>query len=264
MKQTYPSLPALPVAAAAGLAGTVLRLLLYRTGFDEKGILSSGHPLHLSCLALAAGMLVYFAFRVRKTENTVTGRPVPRLLLGLAAGCLMLIQGLSLYRGISPDLWLAAPMSLYRRISGALPLVRCALMVLAGIAMGICTLPGNRSRTLATVCHSIVCIAFAADMLGRYQVWSGNPQLPDYVFHVLAGVALSLGSYQTLALYTGLGKPGLQRFFCLSGLFLCLLCLVGPDPWNFYLSGALWSAACLLTTVPPQEDIREENTDVPA
>lgn len=268
MTRTHKFSDPLPLTTAAGLTGAALRMLLYRTGFDEKGILSSDHPLHLACLVLAVGTLGYLALRARKSEGEITEQPRLRFLLGLAAGCLMLLQGMILYRRTAAatdlSLWIAAPMSLYRRISTAMPLFRCALMALAGIAMGICVLPGKKNHPLLTLCHGIICVGFAADMLGRYQIWSGNPQLPDYVFHVPAGVALSLTAYQTLALYADLGKPRLQRFFCLSGLFLCLMCLAGPDSGEFYLSGALWSAVCLLTVMPPEEKTEEEQTDVPA
>jgi len=51
----------------------------------------------------------------------------------------------------------------------------------------------------------------------------------------------------------------------LLALFLCLLCLAGPESRGFYLSGALWGAACLITTAPPEpEEIPQEETDVPA
>jgi hypothetical protein len=145
-----------------------------------------------------------------------------------------------------------------------LPLLRCLLTISAAVAMGYCTAPGIQGFPAAS-CHGMICVSLAADMLGRYRDWSGNPQLPDYVFHVLAGVALSLTAYQTLALHTELSRPVRQKFWCLSALMLCVMCLSGPAPRAFYLSGAFWAAACLLTVVPPEEDpLQEEETDVPA
>jgi len=243
---SVPKHPA-PIAAGAGLLGFLLRTLLYRTGFDEKGILSASHPLHLACLVLALATGICLAFWARKPGQS-RGNPRLRLLLGLLAGCLLLPQG-----------W-----ALLRQAASPLTLIRSVLALAAALAMAVCAFPGA-SGFQATSCYGLICIAYGADMLGRYRDWSGNPQLPDYVFHVLAGVALTMTAYQTLALHTGLGKPRLHCFFCLLALFLCLLCLAGPESRGFYLSGALWGAACLITTAPPEpEEIPQEETDVPA
>ncbi len=227
--------PAL-IALGGGFLGMALRFALYRIGFDEKGILSSSHPLHLVCLALTAMMTVYLAFRAWKTREPASGHGPLRMLCGLPAAGFLLLQAMTLH-------W---------SLSNPLTLVRMVLMASAGLAMAVCSFLGHKNRPVAAVCHGSVCAALGADLLGRYQSWSGNPQLPDYVFHVLAGVALSLAAYQTLALHTGLGKPRLQRFYCLLALFLCPLCLIGPGPRVFYFSGTLWAAACLLTVVPPE------------
>ena len=226
-----------PVLAAVGcgVLGMTLRLILYRVGFDDKGILSSSHPLHITCLVLTLAVTLYLAVQVRKLPENTDDRPLVLPVLGLAAGGLQLVQALLL--------WQSAPV--------LMSLPRCFLAAAAGIAMVVCVFSGQKSRNIASVCHGIICAAFAADMLGRYRGWSGNPQLPDYVFHVLSGVVLSLCAYQTLALHTGLGKAKLQKFWGLLGLFLSTLCLAGPEPRLFYLSGGLWAAVCLLTIVPP-------------
>ena len=57
--------PAL-AAAAGGVLGLLLRSALYRSGFDDRGILSASHPMHLVCLALTAAMALYLAFQARK------------------------------------------------------------------------------------------------------------------------------------------------------------------------------------------------------
>ena len=234
--------PAL-IPLGGGLLGLALRMILYRIGFDGKGILSAGHPLHLACLVLVISMTVYLVFLARKSESPGKESSFLPALFGFPAAGLMLYQAVILRQ----DMY------------GVLAPVRLGLTALAAIAMAVCSIPGLKRKTLAAVCHSLVCGAFALDMLSRYQTWSGNPQLPDYVFHILAGVALSLAAYQTLALYTGLGKPRLQRFYCLWALLLCPLCLAGPEPRIFYLSGGLWAAGCLLTQAPPEtKEARDE------
>ena len=257
--------PAL-IALGSGFSGLLLRTVLYRTGFDGKGILSASHPLHLACLVLTVITLVSLALLARKSKDGLPDRPLLRLPLGLAAGCFLLLHGLNLQAFSQLTHFRQNAVYLLHRLSGLLPLLYCGLTLTAAAAMVLPALSTGKHRNLSAVCHGIVCLSFAADMLSRYRTWSGNPQLPDYVFHVLAGTALSLGSYQTLALHTGLGKRTLQQFFCLSALFLCTLCLSGPEPRAFYLSGALWAAVCLLTVVPPEEEdpLPEENDDVSA
>ena len=236
MKLTHKSQYTALIAAAGGILGLLLRAVLYRTGFDERGILSSSHPLHLACLLLTAIMAVYLAWQARQRPETAREHPWLRFALGFLAGFFLLVQSILLYR----------------QLGSPLTTLRFLLTVLAGIAMVVCVLPMEKSRNVSAVCHGIICLGFAADMLGRYRTWSGNPQLPDYVFHVLAGVTLSLCAYQTLALHTGLGKPKLQKFWGLTALFLCPMCLVGPEPRVFYLSGAFWAAVCLLTPIPEE------------
>ena len=224
------------IALGGGFLGMLLRILLYRIGFDSKGILSSSHPLHIACLVLTLAAAAYLAPKVRKLPENTDDHPRLRAVLGIAAGCLLLTQ--------------AAEIRAQAFVG--LNLLRCVLTAAAGLAMAVCVIFGKKSRNVSSVCHGIICAAFAADMLGRYRHWSGNPQLPDYVFHVLAGVVLSLCAYQTLAMHTGLGRPRLRKYWGLLALFLCLLCIAGPESRLFYLSGGLWSTVCLLTSLPPE------------
>ena len=232
MKQTNQNLL---LTAGAGLLGLLLRVLLYRTGFDGKGILSASNPLHLICLGLTAAMAVYLFFRVRRTAGSAENHTL-RLPAGVLAGVLLLLYGIGQLTALS----------------GPLTALRCALALAGALAMVLSVCIRVRSGTMHMVCHGLICVFFALDMLCRYRGWSGNPQLPDYCFHVLAGVCLSLCSYHRLALDTGLGKHRSHSFACLMALYLCLLCLAGPESREFYLGGALWAAACLFT--PEKEE----------
>ena len=242
----------LAIAAGAGFLGFALRALLYRIGFDDKNILSASHPLHLICMVLTAAVAVYLVIYALRSREQMQEHPRTRFGLGLAGSYFTLIHSITLFsRGLP-----------------ILELLHFSLAVASAVAMAVAVFPCLKDSRVHMVCHGIISVGFALDMLCRYQVWSGNPQLPDYCFHVLAGVALSLGAYHTLALFTGPAKPRAHRFCCLAGLYLCLLCLIGPDPWEFYLGGAFWAAACLLCPQPPveeaAEDKPEEETDVPA
>lgn len=239
---------------AAGALGFALRLALYRFGFDEKNILSATHPLQLACLGLTVFMAVYLALTVRKlggSAHPAGNFPAsPLRTLGiLAAACFTLLHGLTLTRDM------AAPLSL----------IRTVLAFAGAVSMTLSVLIPKEFGWLRTICRGVVCVFFALDMLCRYQSWSGNPQLPDYIFQVPACVLLSLLSYQRLAFDTGLGSRRRLLLPCLLGMFLCLLCAAGPETQVFYLGGACWAGGCMCAVVPPTErQAKEEPGDVPA
>lgn len=239
---------------AAGALCMVLRLALYRFGFDEKNILSATHPLQLVCLALAVLMAAYLALTVRTLGGSASpagnfpGSPL-RTLGILAAACFTTIHALTLTRDIS----------------ASLGLIRMVLAFAGAACMALSTLIPKDFRWLRTVCRGVVCVFFAVDMLCRYQTWSGNPQLADYIFQVPACCLLALLSYQRLAFDTGLGSRRKLLLLCLIGMFLCLICAAGPETQVFYLGGACWAGCCMCTLMPPEERCaKEEPGDVPA
>ena len=239
---------------SAGVLGFCLRLILYRTGFDERNILSATHPLQLACLGLTALMAVYLGLTVCHLGGSASpagnfpGSPL-RALGILTAACFTAFHALTLAG----------------QVSDLLGLLRTGLAFLGAVSMALCVLSPKRLRRLRTLCRGIICVFFSADMLCRYQNWSGNPQLPDYFFQVLACAALSLLSYQRLAFDTGLGSRRKLLLLCLMGIYLCLLCAAGPETRVFYLGGACWAGCCMCAIVPPAEgNTKEEPGDVPA
>lgn len=238
---------------AAGALGFALRLVLYRVGFDDKNILSAAHPLHLVCLTLTAGMAVYLALALRGLKGS--GDPAANFPASPLRSLLMLLAAaFTAFHALT----------VAREGAATMNLIRTALSFTAAIGMGLCALTPQRFSGLSTACRGIVCVFFAAEMLCRYQSWSGNPQLSDYTFQVFACALLALLSYQRLAFDTGLGKRRSLLWCCLMGLFLCLVCAAGPETRIFYLGGGGWAASCLCSILPPAEVPQEEAPDVPA
>lgn len=234
---------------AAGLLGFGLRWLLYRVGFDEKGILSSSHPLHLACLALTAGMGIYLYLVTRKEDAPRQDHALLRFAAGVLAGGLLCLYSLSLTG----------------QLEGPLSVIRLALCFLSATAMILSGFPSLSRTPLENLCHGVICAGFALDMLCRYREWSGNPQLPDYCLHVLACTFLALESYQRLAFGVALAKRRALRFCGLMGLYLSLLCAAGPETKIFYLGGVFWAAACIWAPEPPAKAPgKEEASDAPA
>lgn len=240
-------------ALGAGALGFCLRLVLYRVGFDERNILSVTHPLHLVCLIITVIAAVYLAlevYRLGGKDDPVANFPdSPLRTLGiLVSAFLMAVHSVSLARDMFP----------------LLPLVRALLALVSTGCMVLCALVPRRFSRLHTLCHGMISAFFALDMLCRYQDWSGNPQLPDYVFQVFACVLLSLCSYHRLAFHTGLGQRRGLLYCSLMGLCLCLVCAAGPDTQLFYLGGAIWAGTCMCTPEPPAAERKEDSGDVSA
>ncbi len=222
-----------------GLLGLLLRGILYRTGFDDKGILSSSHPLHLACCALVPVTVAWLLFRLSALRKR-DFRP------GNAAGLLRILGGI-----LAGVLMGCSTLALLRNTNGLLTQVRALLAMTAALAMPLCVYAPRQWNLPRLAGRALICLYFSVDMLTRYQDWSGNPQLPDYTFHVLALVCLSLCSYHRLAFCTGIGNRKAHAFFSLMAMVLCIMCTAGPESPVFYLSGALWAGAGMCTLTPP-------------
>lgn len=232
---------------SAGVLTLLLRLQLYRVGFDQKHILSSSHPLHLICLVLAGIMAAALALGLKDLdESDHPNRSFPAHLLRsfahLAAGCLMAAYGASLFR----------------KAEAPLALIRAALSLAAAGSMVLCTLVSNRKPGLQCLFHGIITLFFALDMLCRYRNWSGNPQLPDYVLQILACLLLSLCSYHRLAFDVGLGRNRHFLWCSLMALYLSFGCVSGPETEIFYLGGAFWAASCVCSPKSPEKHLPED------
>ena len=230
------------LTTAAGLTGAAMRLLLYRTGFDEKGILSARHPLHLATMILAVCLVLWLVLELRTRTDQYTHHPRLSLACGFA-GCILLLFG---------TVATEAPQA------GTLHAIRLILSGAAALCMPLALWLNPRHPKAAFWCHCLICISFGVDMLCRYQTWSGNPQLPDYCFHVLACVFLTLSTYHRLAFGAQIGKLPALHFTCLTALLLCMMSTVGPDPWQFYLAGACWALSNFLAPIPPEQPKQEE------
>lgn len=235
-------------ALGAGALTLGLRLYLYRTGFDHKNILSSFHPLHLICMGLAGLMALYLALTVRKLDGSGKARrnfpahPLRSLAI-LAAGCLIAIHGITLFR----------------EAAAILPRIRASLALGAACAMLLFPFVPRKKLMPQSLLHGIITVFFAVDMLCRYREWSGNPQLPDYVFQIFACIALCLCSYHRLAFDVELGKRRMLLWTSMMALYLCVTCVSGPETEIFYLGGALWAGSCLCTPKPPVDFQKESS-----
>ena len=67
--------------------GAVLRSMLYAIGFDDRGLMSNFHPLHIACVVIAAALAGYAALYLRKQDDPAPceeSSPNPRKWAGAA------------------------------------------------------------------------------------------------------------------------------------------------------------------------------------
>ncbi len=225
----------------AGFTGLLLRVLLYTFGTDSQGLMPSAHPLHIACLLLAGLTAAYTALTVRKV------RPRRRAIPG---GKYMVTSV------IFTCLWfLAHGFSLWGQSVDSIDTLRVVLsfcVIPCFGYTGYCLVKGWRASFLV---QGIICLFFALDMICRYRVWSGDPQLSNYVFHLFACACLILAAYYRTAFAVRLRSPRQQIFFSLMACFFCMLAFVGRDGSQFYIGGALWATQGLglLLPAPPQK-----------
>ncbi len=232
-KRKSPMLPSLTIGLGMLLIG--LRGSLYGFCFDEKGILSASHPLHQICLVLVAAYLVFLAFRVRELGGSNAPEENFALWPWTVAAALV-------------GAYLTAQYAVQRMEPGALNILRLALTLLSAVSMAASVfLPDRRGIAFRVY----LCLYFSLEMLLRYRDWSGNPQLPDYVFHVAACIALAVCTYQRLAFDVELGHRRWLLYWGLAAIFLCMPALVGPENWEYYMGGGLWAFSALCRLEPP-------------
>ena len=234
--------PLLYHALAAGAAGICLRMILYRTGFDQRGLLDRADPLHIICCLLALTLAVRLLIALRGPKKFSLKLPAA-LRTGAAVGSAVLL-GVNLVR-------------LFPVSGDTLTLVRIGAGSLCCVAICFEVLSPTRAERVGTPLRALVCLFFALDTLCRYQGWSGNPQLPDYCFALPASVFLCICAYQRLALPVELGSRKVHFFAGLMGLCLCLFSLVGTGSPLHYLSGALWILSGLGSHRPRRREGQE-------
>jgi len=235
-----------------GIAAGLLRRGLYAAALDEKGLLTPNHPLAIALWAVAAAGSLLILWAAGKPEGSLVReasfRPSSLSFLGhcfLACTVLMmtLLDSFPL-SGHVHTLW---------RVLG----------FLSGPALvwaGICRLKG---KTPFFGIYGALCLFLLLYLVSCYQLWSSNPQLQDYVFELLALVALILFCYHRAAFAAGMGK---QRQLLITGLLAVLLC--GAANYRahipaLYAGGLFWAAAELwYPGLPPVKD--EVDTHDPA
>ena len=214
----------------AGVLGLALRILLYATGTDAKGLLVSGHFAQILIWILTsaiAGILFWQTKSLPAPQEYSDAFPVS---ISGAVGCFL--AGIAIF--------ICAVIELPRRGS-ALDLLAIVAGFLAGAAflfIGYCRLSRLQPHMLL---HGAICLFFALRMVCQYRSWSSDPQLQDYFFYLCAYVCLMLSAYQHAAFSVGLGSHRKLWGLSLGAVYLCCLSLKGSrDTWLLLACG-VWA-----------------------
>jgi len=239
-----------PAVLVLSIAAYILRRALYATAVDAKNLLLPGHPLEvLLCMVVLFGAAL-IVFTVRKLDGAQDYEdnftPSSPAALGHALmGCTVLMMAL-----------------LYQLpLGGTVSLVWKVLGILCGPAMiwgGFCRMKGRKPFFGI---HAAVCLFLLLYLVSRYQDWSGNPQLQDYVFELLALVCLTLFSYQCAAFEVGTGNRRMQLATGLLALLLCGAANLRAQVPALYFSGLIWTATDLCRLDPPPKKDEVESHD---
>lgn len=244
---------ALPfLVLAAGGMGLTLRVMLYTLGLDVRGLLPRYHIFHVLCLVLTVcvgSALVLAARRLRGSGRYKANFPRSTVAaLGTWAGSLWI---------------LTAAFTMLHRIREPLDLV---LAVLAFCAVGCMMVTGScrfRGKRPNFLYNGLICVFYACNMVCQYRSWSGNPQLPDYIFHLFACIFLTLTAYYRSAFDLGQGRRGRFLLCDLMAVYLCFLSMVGAGDGRFYFGSGLWALSNLCALEPPSRTAPRDTIVIP-
>ena len=225
---------------ALGLAGFAVRLWLFRTGVDHKGLLIASHPAHsITFLLSGIFLLADFLWTRKLTKIRSHKKLYPASWLALV-GCVCAAAGIlltSLYE-----------LQLKRDTITIITMGLAALSVVCLVLLGIGRSKGLRPNFLM---QAVVTVYLMFHLVSQYRLWSSEPQLQVYCFQLLASVFLMLSVFHGTVLDTQVGSRRMFVFFNQGALFFCCMSFVG-DCWFFYTAMGIFCATnvCSLKDKP--------------
>ena len=224
------------VVPGCGAVAFGLYRLLYATGIDGRGLLKSGHFawVLLCILSVAAGVVIFASASQFRGGDVRFRKSLP------AAVCCGLALVSTVFTGLS-DLW--GGYLIY-----AIPafLAACAFA-----AVTHCRLRGRKPNFGM---HSLICIHFTLQLLKLYQANSFHPQFQDYIFQILACVALAVTAYQLAAADLSRGSRRWLWTAGMAAVYLCALSL-GSTSTGLFLTGGAWAFTALMVPMRKRERV---------
>lgn len=240
----------LPLAALVlGFGAFGLRAGLYALAVDQQGLLISGHPLTYALWAVVAAGAAFILWNVCRPEY------ISRYPEGFAPSASAAVASAILAVGLLITVLNGPPAG-----TGSLAVLWRVLGFLSAPALVWAGISRNQGKQPFFGTHALLSLFLLFHMIGNYQHWSGNPQLQDYIFELLASLCLTLFSYYCAASEADMGS---RRMFLATGLLAVLLCpaaFPGSDYGWLYMYGAVWAFNSLCTpTPPPKEEVNSDD-----
>ena len=231
----------LPFAACAGFIGFVLRLWLFATGTDQKGLLKAAHPGNAMTLILTAMVLAVLLLWLRLPLKKIGHKRLFPRSLPAAVGCWIAAAGIL----ITDIHELTGQFDRFSLLSGLCSVAAVAALVF----LGLNRLHGHRSHPAL---HGGISMYLMIHLISQYRFWSAETQLQVFFFQLLASVFLMLATYHRATVDAGFGKLPVYLFFRYGGIFLCCLAAYGQLPL-FYLTTGIWLATTDCRPIPGEK-----------
>lgn len=208
---------------ACGVACMLLRFVMMVYGFDEKGLLVSGHISMIISWVIAAAFLIGLFFGVKRIHGN--GNFDQLFPASFFCGGLVVLAGVVI-----------AVLSLGRH---------SMLELVLGIAAGVCMIVTGIYRFQGKHphygFHFVVCIFFIVKLITNYRSWSIDPQLQDYAFQMLASVMLMLAAFYRSSVDANMIDRKKLVFTCLAACFFCIASISDPENPIYYAACGLWA-----------------------
>lgn len=224
---------------AAGILGALLRLWLYAAGTDDRGLLTGGHIAHWLLWLLTAGVAAVLILGVMDLKQA--GKysfNFPASLTG-AVGAAAAAAGLLVFSLME----LFSPGDSLTRLDAFLGLLCAAALAF----LGFCRRKGLHPSVLF---HGMICLYMMLHLVGRYRLWSSEPQIQDYFFPLMSTVCIMLSSFYGAAFAANAGSRRPHTLFHLAGVYFCLVSLPRCDAPLFYLAMGVWLFTDLCSLIP--------------
>lgn len=231
------------IALAGGAAALAVRIWLYRTGIDAKGLVITGHPASILSyvLMILIPAVLFLLSRAASENQPHTCSIGPVALAGSFLGSAGIV-----YTALTE---LSAQ-------SGFLGKFSSVLGIVAGIAMLVAGVFRFRKTAPPYYLHALVTIYFIIHILSQYQVWNIESQLQFYLPHLFASVFLMLSAYYRANLEAGGKNLRLFRFLNYGASFFCCMAICGTAP-IFYSAMLIWTVTADCPILPGKDDCHE-------
>jgi hypothetical protein len=237
------------VVLGCGMIGMLLRLWQHLGGVEESDLLIPGHisgVLLLILSVLVILLILVFTLPLRQGSKYRYNFPVS------TPGCVG--AGVAAIGVLITAFW-----DLARNPDGITTLAGVLGLMAAGslCVLSLCRLRGQQPNMLFHIC---VTVYLMLRLICQYRIWSGDPQIINYCWSLLASVCVTLSCYQSAAFDGNLGARRPHAFFHLAALYFCCLSLIGEHDPGFYLALAVWmfTDICRLTPMPRMFSREEE------